>query len=148
MNWDRVKNKPFQPLEFAAVHDNFAWRKHHSSRFGVLKSKGQKYASDSLSRAFKSELDSIPQLFVGRNRVSRENPDYGPARFAVVWYEDEEWAILCTPKIAALINSSLITGFKRERDGAQQRMRFLEGVLANVEISEKIPLSEVVIRIA
>ena len=126
MSWERVRNNPYQALEFAAVHDNFAWRRHHASRFGVLRGKAQKYASDSLSRAFESELDSIPKLFKGVNRISHEHPEYGRARFAVVWYEGEEWALLCTPNVAAIIESSLVSEFKREKKNADQMVQYLQ----------------------
>jgi hypothetical protein len=148
MCWNMARNKPLQALEFAAVHDNFAWRKHSSSsRFGVLKNNPQKYANDSLSRAFESEEDSIPQLFLGNNRVVRAKPEYGSARFAVVWYSDEEWAILCNSQEATIIEASLISGFKREKDGAAERINFLQRLFERVEPSVRIPLYQVPQRI-
>lgn len=148
MSWDRIKNKPAQALEFAAVHDDFAWRKHHASRFGVLKNARRKYADDSLSRAFESNVDSIPHLFSGSNRVSQENPEYGAARFVVVWYDDEEWAILCNPTTAAIIKSASISEFKREKKGAADRIRYMQRLMDEAEASDKLSLTKVASRIS
>jgi hypothetical protein len=109
LSWSSVRNKPNQCAEFAACHENFAWRKHHSSRFGQLKGKNKGCASDSLSRAFNSDKDSISLLFTDGNRTLNEHPEYGRPLFVVVWYEDEDWAILCTQNEAALISSGLIS---------------------------------------
>ncbi len=46
LSWDQVRNKPSQCVKFAAVHDNFAWRKHHASKFGLLKNQQARCADD------------------------------------------------------------------------------------------------------
>lgn len=113
LSWELVRDKPNQKAEFASCHDNFAWRKHHASRFIQL------------SNAFHSKKDSILILFSGGNRTSREHPEYGEPRFAVVWYEDEDWAILCDPREAVLIPAEDIRKFKRQKDGASERIQYI-----------------------
>ncbi len=49
LTWSNVRNKEEECAEFAAVHVGFAWRKHHSSRFGQLK-KAQRNARITVSR--------------------------------------------------------------------------------------------------
>ena len=98
LSWDNVRNLPVKPLEFAANHENFAWRKHSGgSRFGMLRNDPQKYANDSLTRSFESNKDSIPLLLSSQNRVVHNHPEYGQVRFIAVWYDGEPWAILCNP---------------------------------------------------
>ena len=148
LTWSNVRNKREQCVEFAACHENFAWRKHHSSRFGQLKNQAKKCADDSLSRAFISEQDSIPLLFSSGNRVLERNPEYGTPKFAVVWYADEDWAILCTRSEATLIASSEIRDFKRTKEGAQGKLAFLTGLWESSDPSLRRPLTEVATIIA
>jgi hypothetical protein len=144
ISWDLVSNKPDQCAEFAAVHEFFAWRKHHASRFGLLKKSKKKCADDSLSRAFESREDSIPALFSPEgNRVLKDHPEYGRPVFAVVWYADEEWAILCTADEATLINSSLISSYRRQKEGAQKRRREIQELWDLSPISLRKPLNSV-----
>ncbi len=144
LSWSRVSNKPAQCAEFAAVHENFAWRKHQASRFGLPKNKNAKCADDSLSRAFTSDKDSIFKLLSPEgNRTLRDHPEYGRPKFAVVWYEDEDWAILCTANEATLIESSRISEYAREEEGAPERIRVIQEIWDSTEQSLKLPLSQV-----
>lgn len=145
LSWSRVRNKPSQCAEFAVCHDNYAWRKHHASKFGRLKNQRQLCASDSLSRAFTSDEDSILRLFseVG-NRTMRAHPEYGRPHFAIVWYDDEKWAILCTPNEAVLIQSSQIAGYGRKSEGVQARLRVIRRIWDASDQSLRIPLNQVI----
>jgi hypothetical protein len=148
LTWSLVKNLPNQCAEFAACHENFAWRKHHSSRFGQLKGGQKKCADDSLSRAFRSDQDSIPLLFGEGNRVMKNNPEYGRPVFVAVWYEGEQWAILCTSSEATLISTSDISEFKRSKERAAERISFLRRLWEASDPKLRIPLSSVGERIA
>ncbi|MCF6282580.1 MAG: hypothetical protein L3J28_10320 [Candidatus Polarisedimenticolaceae bacterium] len=117
-------------------------RKHHASRFGLLKNKKSKCADDSLSRAFTSNEDSIHKLFSPEgNRTLRDHPNYGRPIFAVVWYED--WAILCTSQEAVLIQSDHICNYSRKEDGAHERIREIQRLWETSEQSLKLPLNQV-----
>ena len=145
LSWSRVSNKPSQCAEFAACHENFAWRKHTNRvhKFGWLKDQ-QECANDSLLRAFTSDKDSIPLLFSSEgNRTMREHPDYGLPRFVLVWYDDEDWAILCTSNEAVLIQSSQIANYVRQREGAQDRLRVIQRIWEATDPSLRIPLNRV-----
>lgn len=147
--WNRVSNKSAECAEFVAIHENFAWRKHHSSRFGQLKNKQQKCADDSLSRAFSSDNDSVLQLFSPEgNRTLRENPGYGRPKFAIVWYKKENWAILCTATEATLIESNRISSYRREEGGANERIREIQAIWDSSDQSLRLPLNQVSSRIA
>lgn len=144
LTWSNVRNKEDECAEFAAVHECFAWRKHHSSRFGQLKKGPKKCADNSLSRAFTSDEDSIHQLFsLHGNRTLRDNPDYGSPKYAVVWYSTEPWAILCTAHEAVLIPTSAISEYKRVREGAEERIQVMQRLWDSAESSLKVPLSQV-----
>lgn len=131
LSWELVRDKPNQKAEFAACHDNFAWRKHHASRFTRL------------SNAFHSKQDSIPILFSGGNRTSREHPEYGEPRFAVVWYDDEDWAILCDSREAVLIPAEDIRKFKRQEERASERIQYIRGLFDLVSENLRRPLGNV-----
>ncbi|MFP8966118.1 hypothetical protein ACKC9G_06045 [Pokkaliibacter sp. CJK22405] len=152
-NWNVIKNNENECLEFAAVHEHFAWRKHAASRFGVLKNPKDgenKYASDSLYRAFSSNKDSIQKLFSEEgNRTYKKNPEYGLPIYAVVWYESENWAILCNKDYAVLCSSEEIKKFKRAKDNndVENKKDVLETInyLWNSSVEEnKISLSKIV----
>jgi hypothetical protein len=146
---EAVSNKVATCAEFAAVHENFAWRKHHNSRFGLLKNQKGKCANDSLSRAFRSAEDSVLQLFSPEgNRTLRDHPNYGQPKFSLVWYEDEDWAILCTPNEAKLIESSPISNLPRKEDGAADRVRMMQELWGSSDPALRIPLDQVLQRIA
>lgn len=146
--WNLVRNLPVRPLEFAANHENFAWRKHAASRFGILKNHPQRYASDSLRRAFQSEKDSILLLFSNQNRVIRANPEYGAAKFIAVWYEGEPWAILCNHQEAIVIDSTLISNFPRQVENAPERYSYLLNIWGRSQNSDRVPLNQVAEHIA
>jgi len=148
LTWSLVKKLPNQCAEFAACHENFAWRKHHSSRFGQLKSGQKKCADDSLSRAFGSAQDSVPLLFGEGNRVMKKNPKYGRPLFAAVWYEGEQWAILCTASEATLVPTSEISEFKRSKEGAAEKIAFLRRLWEASNLALRIPLLSVGERLA
>ena len=149
LSWCLVRNKPAECVEFAVVHENFAWRKHHSSRFGLLKNQQQRCANDSLSRAFASTNDSVIQLFCTEgNRTLRQHPEYGRPMFSVVWYASEEWAILCTETEATLIESRLISTYPRAEAGAHNRVEVMQRLWASTDESLKVPLGHVLMRIA
>lgn len=101
-----------------------------------------------MSRAFTLKQDSIPLLFSVGNRVMKAHPEYGAPKFVVVWYTDEDWAILCTANEATLIHASTIREFKRQEAGAQDRMNFLSNLWESADSSLKKPLMEVVNAIA
>jgi hypothetical protein len=144
LSWKRVENKPEQCAELAAVHEHFAWRKHHSSRFGLLKNQKSRCANDSLSRAFESLQDSVLELFSpAGNRTLRDHPEYGPPKFAVVWYQNEDWAILCTATEAVLIDSSRISGYPRKKEGAAERIAVVQELWDSCSASLRIPLARV-----
>jgi hypothetical protein len=148
-SWSDVRNKENECAEFAAVHSNFAWRKHHSSRFGQLKNNTKKCADDSLSRAFSSDLDSIRQLFSPEgNRTLRDHPEYGPPKFALVWYESERWAILCTENEAVLVSREEVSSFKRVQEGASERIRLIQSLWDSSDQSTKVSLTQVAALIA
>lgn len=148
--WNRVRNKPSQCAEFVVCHENFAWRKHHTSRFGQLKNNRQRRcADDSLSRAFESAGDSVLTLFSPNgNRTLRDHPEYGLPLFAVVWYEDEDWAILCTSTEAVLIRSTEISGYRRQVHGASVRIQVIQHIWNASDPSLRVPLRQVSARIA
>lgn len=149
LSWSMVSNKPNKCAEFAAVHENFAWRKHHASRFGQLKNQNQKCADDSLSRAFTSSDDSILKLFSPEgNRTLKIHPEYGKAKFALVWYKDEDWAILCTSQEAVLIHSNLISNLKRIEKGAKKRIIETQKIWDSSNQNLKFPLSRVAFNIS
>lgn len=144
LTWSNVRNKMEECAEFAAVHTDFAWRKHHSSKFGQLKKGPKKCADNSLSRAFTSDEDSTHQLFsADGNRTLRDHPDYGSPKYAVVWYSSEPWAILCTPEEAVLIPASEISDYKRVRSGARERIQVMQSLWDASEHSLRVPLSQV-----
>jgi hypothetical protein len=148
MNWSMVRNLPDRCTEFAACHEDFGWRKHTSWRFGQLRNSHKKCADDSLTRAFTSEQDSIPLLFGEGNRVMKKNAQYGRPLFVVVWYEGEEWAILCTASEATIIKSSEISDFKRSKEGVTERVAFLRRLWDASDSAQRIPLLTVANRIA
>jgi hypothetical protein len=149
LSWQAMSNKVATCAEFAAVHENFAWRKHHASRFGLLKKQKAKCANDSLSRAFRSAEDSVLQLFSPEgNRTLRDHPKYGQPKFAVVWYEGEDWAILCAPNEATLIESSRISQLPRKENGAAERIRMMQELWRASDPALRIPLDQVLQRIA
>lgn len=82
LSWELVKDKGM--VEFGAHHDSYSWRIHLPQ-----------WRFNSLHNAFHSPTDSIPLLLTAGNKVSNDNPNWGKARFAAVWYDDEDWAILC-----------------------------------------------------
>jgi len=149
LSWGAVSNKVATCAEFAAVHENFAWRKHHSSRFGLQKNQKGKSANDSLSRAFSSAEDSVLQLFSPEgNRTLRDHPKYGSPKFAVVWYKDETWAILCTSSEAVLIESGRISNLPRQEEGAGEIILMMQELWSASDPTLRISLSQVLQRIA
>lgn len=149
LSWSIVRNKPAECCEFAVVHEGFAWRKHHSSKFGLLRGQNQRCANDSLSRAFASAEDSVAQLFSPEgNRVIRIHPEYGRPRFSVVWYASEEWAILCTAAEATLIESRLISGFPRCEAGSRERICLIQRIWDSSDPSLRVPLNQVLGRVS
>lgn len=101
-----------------------------------------------MTRAFASDRDGILVLFAGGNRVMQDHPEYGMPRFAVVWYEDEDWAILCSPTEAALIPSAEIADFPRQRERAAERVQAVQRIWDESDRTLRIPLTEVARRIA
>lgn len=143
LSWNLVRNLPVKPLEFAANHENFAWRKHAASRFGILKSDPQKFASNSLTRAFQSDKDSISLLLSNRNRVIQAHPEYGQAKFIAIWYDGEPWAILCNQHGAIVIDSSLVSTIPRQTENASERYEYLLEIWERSGNSDRLPLDQI-----
>tara|TARA_R110000744_G_scaffold359009_1_gene466211 strand:- start:1913 stop:2371 length:459 start_codon:yes stop_codon:yes gene_type:complete len=144
ITWSDVCNKENECAEFSAVHTDFAWRKHYSSKFGQIKSSTKKCADNSLSRAFATNEDSIHQLFSPNgNRTLKDHPEYGLPKFAMVWYSSEPWAILCTSNEAVLIPTVEISSYKRVKEGAHDRIQRMQRLWDASETALKIPLSQV-----
>jgi hypothetical protein len=144
LSWEYVRNKPAKCAELAAIHENFAWRKHGASKFGRPRKKNLPCADNSLSRAFTSNEDSILKLFSDEgNRTTKDHPEYGRPVFAIVWYKDDKWAILCTENEAVLIHSNKVDHYSRKEEGALERIREFEVLWNNSEQSLKIPLDQV-----
>lgn len=143
LSWDLVRNLPVKPLEFAANHEHFGWRKHAASRFGILKGDPRRFASDSLTRAFQSGKDSISLLLSNRNRVIQNHPEYGQANFVSVWYDSEPWAILCNQHGAIVIDSSLVSAIPRQIENADERYEYLLEIWERSNNSDRLPLAQV-----
>jgi len=78
----------------------------------------------------------------------KKNPKYGRPLFAAVWYEGEQWAILCTASEATLVPTSEISEFKRSKEGAAEKIAFLRRLWEASNLALRIPLLSVGERLA
>ena len=78
----------------------------------------------------------------------REHPEYGLPKFAIVWYSSEPWAILCTATEAVLIPTLEISGYKRKKEDANDRIQTMQRLWNASETSLRVPISQVADRIA
>ena len=107
LNWTQVVDRRDDLVEFAACHENYAWRP-HSNRL-------HKYTS--LFNAFNSAENSLRLLLqsANGNKNSRNYEDRGRALFAAVWYSDTNWGILCNRRYATLVPARELQSLSRAK---------------------------------
>lgn len=121
-DWSNVVDRRDEKVEFGACHENYAWRPH--------KIANHKFSS--LSNAFDSETNSIRLLLqhANGNQNARSYQERGRALFAVVWYPDTDWAVLCNSRYATLVPSAelkILPKNKSHDSAVEARLRSLFG---------------------
>jgi hypothetical protein len=98
LNWDSVSDRNDMRPEFGACHVNYAWRRHQQNN----------HKFKNLENAFCSSNNSIIRLLQCRdgNVNAANHSDRGACIYVAIWYSDSDWAILCNPSSATLVQKS------------------------------------------
>lgn len=95
LSWDDVQEQPNERMEFGACHVREGWRRHKTAQ--------QKFLG--LERAFSTSDHRLTKLLqeVNGNPNAQNHTDRGQALYAAVWFPGSDWAILCNPTHAVLV---------------------------------------------
>jgi hypothetical protein len=131
LNWDDVVVRSNVKPEFGASHVNCSWRRHACE--------GHKFYS--LENAFSTRnKNSVLRLLqsVGGNYHASNNQARGAYMYASVWYSDSDWAILCNPTTAVLVNRADIESIEIEKQRNDDLVSYIDGLFSSSQLTREL----------
>ncbi|MEM6191826.1 hypothetical protein [Shewanella scandinavica] len=100
LSWESIQDRENVRPEFGASHVNYAWRRHRQNS----------HKFENLENAFLSKNNNIVRLLqnLGGNINSTNYAERGNCLFIALWYPDSDWAILCNPTTATLVDREAV----------------------------------------
>lgn len=104
LSWASVLDREDVRPEFGACHVNYSWRRHNQNS----------HKFENLLSAFTSKNNNVVRLLqnLGGNTNARNYSERGNCLFVALWYPDSEWAILCSPTSATLVDREAVEAFQ------------------------------------
>lgn len=100
LSWDLIEDRTDIRPEFGACHVNYAWRRHRQNS----------HKFEDLENAFGSRNNNVMRLLqdLGGNINAANYAERGNCLFVALWYPDSDWAILCNPTSATLVERDAV----------------------------------------